>query len=71
MKSALGKSAAMEPYYQYLVKEGYFETMKAVMLLAIMIGFKNEARIPVTKYGVDAIKAVSYTHLIFLKSFME
>lgn len=28
MKSALGKSAAMEPYYQYLVKEGYFETMK-------------------------------------------
>ena len=56
MKSALGKSAAMEPYYQYLVKEGYFETMKDVMLLAIMIGFKNEARIPVTKYGGDAIK---------------
>lgn len=56
MKSALGKSATMEPYYQFLVKEGYFDTMKDVMLLAIIIGFKNESRIPVTKYGGDAIK---------------
>ena len=56
MKSALGKSSNMEPYYQYLVKEGYFDTMKDVMLLAIMLGFKNESRIPVTKYGGDAIK---------------
>lgn len=56
MKSALGKSAAMEPYYQYLVKEGIFDTMKDVMLLAIMIGFKNESRVPFTKYGGDAIK---------------
>lgn len=56
MKSALGKSAAMEPYYQSLVKEGFFDTMKDVMLLAIMIGFKNESRVPFTKYGGDAIK---------------
>lgn len=56
MKSALGKSAAMEPYYQYLVKEGFFDTMKDVMLLAIVIGFKNESRIPFVKYGGDAIK---------------
>ena len=56
MKSALGKSATMEPYYQYLVKEGFFDTMKDVLLLAIMIGFKNESRIPFTKYGGDAIK---------------
>ena len=56
MKSALGKSAEMEPYYQYLVKEDYFDTMKDVMLLAIMIGFKNNCRIPFTKYGGDAIK---------------
>ena len=56
MKSALGKSANMEPYYQYLVKEGFFDTMKDVMLLAIMIGFKNDSRIPFDKYGGDAIK---------------
>ena len=56
MKSALGKSAAMEPYYQYLVKENFFDTMKDVMLLAIMIGFKNDSRISFTKYGGDAIK---------------
>jgi len=56
MKSALGKSANMEPYYQYLVKEGYFDTMKDAMLLAIMIGFKNESRVSFTKYGGDAIK---------------
>lgn len=56
MKSALGKSVSMEPYYQYLVKEGYFDTMKDVMLLAIMIGFKNDARSSFDKYGGDAIK---------------
>ena len=56
MKSALGKSVAMEPYYQYLVKENFFDTMKDVMLLAIMIGFKNDSRVPFTKYGGDAIK---------------
>ncbi len=56
MKAALGKSANMEPYYQYLVKEGFFDTMKDVMLLAIIIGFKNDSRIPFTKYGGDAIR---------------
>lgn len=56
MKSALGKSAEMEQYYQQLVKENFFETMKDVMMLAIMLGFKNQSRIPVTKYGGDAIK---------------
>lgn len=56
MKSALGKSIGMEPYYQYLVKEGFFETMKDVMLLAIMLGFKNESKLPIKKYGGDAIK---------------
>lgn len=56
MKSALGKSSAMEQYYQALVKDDFFDTMKDVMLLAIMIGFKENCRIPVTKYGGDAIK---------------
>ncbi len=56
MKSALGKSVEMEPYYQYLVKNGFFETMKDVMLLAISIGFKNESRISFSKYGGDPIK---------------
>lgn len=56
MKSALGKSSDMEWYYQYLVKEDYFDTMKDVMLLAIMIGFKNEQRLPISKYGGDAIR---------------
>ena len=56
MKSALGKSAEMEPYYQYLVKEGLFDTMKDVMLLAIVIGFKNNVRTAFSKYGGDAIK---------------
>ena len=56
MKSALGKSAAMEPYYQELVKQDYFDTMKDVMLLAIVIGFKNKTRVPIGKYGGDSIK---------------
>lgn len=56
MKSALGKSAAMENYYQTLVKEGLFETMKDVMLTAIAIGFINNKRVPIAKYGGDAIK---------------
>lgn len=56
MKSALGKSTNMEPYYQYLVKEGLFDTMKDVMLLAIIIGFKNGSKTPFDKYGGDAIK---------------
>ena len=56
MKSALGKSASMEPYYQYLVKEGLFDTMKDVMLLAIVIGFKNDTKVHFDKYGGDAIK---------------
>lgn len=56
MKTALGKSNDMEPYYQYLVRENYFDTMKDVMLLAIMIGFKNEQKMPVNKYGGDAIR---------------
>ena len=56
MKTALGKSATMEPYYQYLIKEGYFETMKDIMLLAIMIGFKNKTKLPIVKYGGEAIK---------------
>lgn len=56
MKSALGKSANMEPYYQYLVKEGLFDTMKDVMLLAIVIGFKNDTKVHIDKYGGDAIK---------------
>lgn len=56
MKSALGKSASMEPYYQYLVKEGFFDTMKDVMLLAVIIGFKNDTRVHFDKYGGDAIK---------------
>lgn len=56
MKTGLGKSCDMEPYYQYLVKENYFETMKDVMLLAIMIGFKNEQKMPINKYGGDAIR---------------
>ncbi len=56
MKSALGKSANMENYYQVLGKEGLFDSMKDVMLTAIAIGFKNDRRVPVTKYGGDAIK---------------
>ena len=51
MKSALGKSADMEIYYQTLVKEGFFDTMKDVMLMAIAIGFKNDKRVPFSKYG--------------------
>lgn len=56
MKSALGKSAGMEVYYQTLVKDQLFDTMKDVMLTAIAIGFVNGKRIPISKYGGDAIK---------------
>lgn len=56
MKTGLGKSVDMEPYYQYLVKEKYFDTMKDAMLLAIMIGFKNEQKMAINKYGGDAIR---------------
>ncbi len=56
MKSALGKSEEMEPYYQYLVKEGIFDTMKDVMLLAIVIGFKSSKKASFDKYGGDSIK---------------
>lgn len=56
MKSALGKSSDMEVYYQTLVKEQLFDTMKDVMLTAIAIGFVNGKRIPIKKYGGDAIK---------------
>ena len=56
MKAALGKSSTMEIYYQTLVKEGLFDTMKDVMLTAIALGYKNNRRVPFTKYGGDAIK---------------
>ena len=56
MKSGLGKSANMEVYYQTLVKDGLFETMKDVMLTAIALGFVNNSRVPINKYGGDAIK---------------
>lgn len=56
MKAALGKSSNMEVYYQTLVKEGLFDTMKDVMLTAIALGYKNNRRVPFSKYGGDAIK---------------
>lgn len=56
MKAALGKSSTMEVYYQTLVKEGLFDTMKDVMLTAIALGYKNNRRVPFDKYGGDAIK---------------
>lgn len=56
MKSALGKSSSMEVYYQTLVKEGLFDTMKDVMMTAIALGYKYNRRIPIDKYGGDAIK---------------
>ena len=56
MKSALGKSDKMEIYYQTLVKEGLFDTMKDVMLTAIALGFTNNRRVSFSKYGGDAIK---------------
>ena len=56
MKAALGKSVEMEKYYQILVKNGYFTTLRDVMLFAIAIGFKNEERMVINKYGGDPIK---------------
>lgn len=56
MKAALGKSSTMEIYYQTLVKDGLFDTMKDVMLTAIALGYKNNRRASFDKYGGDAIK---------------
>ncbi|MCM1232546.1 MAG: hypothetical protein NC489_20675 [Ruminococcus flavefaciens] len=56
MKTGLGKSNDMEEYYQILVKDGYFDTMKDVMLLAIAIGFINGKTMPIIKYGGDTIR---------------
>ncbi len=56
MKSSFNKPAAYEKYYQILIKNEYFETLKDVFMLSAVLGFEIKCRLPFEKSGGDPIK---------------
>jgi len=56
MKSTLSKPYEFEEYYQILIKEKYFDTMKDIYILATVLGFERGKHDTFSKSGGDPIK---------------
>ena len=58
MKTSFNKPESYEKYYQALLRDAkFFTTLKDIFMLAAVIGFKNNVRLPFAKSGGDPIKA--------------